>query len=435
MSIHVALNHVTHYRYDRPVQLGPQVVRLRPAPHSRARILSYSMRVEPAEHFINWQQDPNSNYLARLVFPEKTTQFRIEIDLVAEMSVLNPFDFFLEPSAENFPFEYDPSLAHELAPYLEKAPATPEFAKYLASIPRTKKQTTNFLVELNQRLQRDIAYLIRMEPGVQTPELTLTNASGSCRDSGWLLVQLLRHMGLAARFVSGYLIQLKADVKSIDGPSGAEADFTDLHAWCEAYLPGAGWVGLDPTSGLLAGEGHIPLACTPEPASAAPLTGLTEKCEVEFSHEMRIERVREAPRVTKPYTEAQWRAIDELGRRVDADLAARDVRLTMGGEPTFVSIDDPDGAEWNTEAMGPQKRRVGGKLLKKLKERYAPSGLLHYGQGKWYPGEQLPRWALACYWRKDGEPVWRNAALFADESTNYRANAEQAGLFLKTLAA
>ena len=215
MSIHVALNHVTHYRYDRPINLGPQIVRLRPAPHSRTRILSYSMRVEPATHFINWQQDPQSNYLARLVFPDKTTSFRIEIDLVAEMAVLNPFDFFLEPSAEHYPFTYEPEVALELEPYMIKAPETtnaPKFEAYLATISREKTPTNDWLVALNQKLQRDIGYLVRMEPGVQTPEETLVNASGSCRDTGWLLVQLLRHLGLAARFVSGYLIQLKSDV-------------------------------------------------------------------------------------------------------------------------------------------------------------------------------------------------------------------------------
>lgn len=434
MSIHVALNHVTHYRYDRPVQLGPQVVRLRPAPHSRTRVLSYSMRVEPADHFINWQQDPNSNYLARLVFPEKTTQFRIEIDLVAEMSVLNPFDFFLEPSAENFPFEYDPSLAHELAPYLEKAPATPAFAKYLASIARTKKQTTNFLVELNQRLQRDIAYLIRMEPGVQTPEETLVNASGSCRDSGWLLVQLLRHLGLAARFVSGYLIQLKSDVKALDGPSGTEIDFTDLHAWCEVFLPGAGWIGLDPTSGLLAGEGHIPLACSPDPSSAAPVTGVLEEAETEFEHHMKVERVWEAPRVTLPYTDAAWNDIEALGHRIDTDLKRNDVRLTQGGEPTFVSVDDRDGAEWNTDALGPTKRALSAELMDKLRAKYGEGGLLHYGQGKWYPGEQLPRWSLNLFWRKDGEPLWADPALFADEKQDYRVTEAMARDFLRGVA-
>jgi uncharacterized protein (DUF2126 family) len=434
MSIHVALNHVTHYRYDRPITLGPQVVRLRPAPHSRTRVLSYSMRVEPTGHFINWQQDPQSNYLARLVFPEKTTSLRIEVDLVAEMAVLNPFDFFLEPSAEHYPFTYDKSLAHELAPYLLCEPATPLFAKYLAAIPRAKKQTTNFLVAINQQLQKDIGYLIRMEPGVQTPEHTLATASGSCRDSGWLLVQLLRHLGLAARFVSGYLIQLKSDVKSLDGPSGTEVDFTDLHAWCEVYLPGAGWIGLDPTSGLLAGEGHIPLACSPDPGSAAPITGALDDCETTFEHHMKVSRVWEAPRVTLPYTDEQWAQIEALGHRVDTDLRANDVRLTQGGEPTFVSIDDRDGAEWNTEAMGPTKRLLSADLMARLRAKYGQGGFLHYGQGKWYPGEQLPRWSLNLFWRRDGEPLWTHPELFADEKRDDGVTEVRAKAFLYGVA-
>ncbi|MEN3112870.1 DUF2126 domain-containing protein [Uliginosibacterium paludis] len=434
MSIHVALNHVTHYRYDKPISLGPQIIRLRPAPHSRTRILSYSLRVTPGGHFINWQQDPQSNYLARLVFPDKTREFRVEVDLVAEMSVLNPFDFFLEPEAMHYPFAYAAGLETELAPYLVKLPLTARFEALLDSVPREATPTIDFLVALNQRLQREIRYLVRLEPGVQTPEETLEKASGSCRDSAWLLVQLLRHLGLAARFVSGYLIQLKPDVKSLDGPSGAEIDFTDLHAWCEVYLPGAGWIGFDPTSGLLAGEGHIPLACSPEPSSAAPIEGGLEQCEVEFEHHMQIERIREAPRVTKPYTEAQWAAICRLGERIDADLVAGDVRLTQGGEPTFVSIDDRDGAEWNTEALGPAKRGLSAELLAKLKAKYAPQGLQHFGQGKWYPGEQLPRWSLNLYWRKDGEPLWCNPALFADEKRDYGVTETVAGDFLRAVA-
>jgi len=262
MAIHVALNHVTHYRYDRLVKLGPQVVRLRPAPHSRTKVLSYSQKIEPALHFINWQQDPFANYQARLVFPEPMREFKVTVDLVVEMAVYNPFDFFLEPSAENFPFTYASSLQAELAPYLVKEKPTPLLQAYLDRVDTREQRTIDFLVAINQQLQKDIAYTIRMEPGVQTPEETLKKASGSCRDTGWLLVQMLRHMGLAARFVSGYLIQLTPDVKAVDGPSGPEADFTDLHAWCEVFLPGAGWIGLDPTSGLLAGEGHIPLAIT-----------------------------------------------------------------------------------------------------------------------------------------------------------------------------
>jgi uncharacterized protein (DUF2126 family)/transglutaminase-like putative cysteine protease len=433
VSIHVALNHVTHYRYDRRVALSPQVVRLRPAPHCRTPILSYSLRVEPAEHFINWQQDPFANHLARLVFPEKTREFKVTVDLVAEMSVYNPFDFFLEPHAEEFPFAYGAELEHDLLPYLAKGELTPKFKALVDSVAREPQRTIDFLVGLNQRLQREISYLIRMEPGVQSPELTLTNASGSCRDTGWLLVQLLRHLGLAARFVSGYLIQLKPDVKSLDGPSGTEVDFTDLHAWCEVYLPGAGWIGLDPTSGLMAGEGHIPVACTPEPSTAAPVSGAVDESEVDFTHEMKVTRIYESPRVTMPYTEEAWADIVKLGHQVDAQLQHQDVRLTMGGEPTFVSVDDRDGAEWNTDALGPTKRGFATELVHRLMARYGQGGFLHFGQGKWYPGEQLPRWALSICWRADSQPCWNDPSLFADERDSHAYTGADAHAFVTAL--
>ncbi len=475
MSIHVALHHRTHYKYDRLVNLGPQVVRLRPAPHARTRILSYSLNVLPKEHFINWQQDPQSNYLARLVFPEKTKEFLVEVDLVAEMAVFNPFDFFLEPDAEKFPFKYDSQLDHELEPFRLRCANTPKFTSYLkaaqrellsgvhtehAPVPHSevpvsphshgrlpeagqlpaapkddkRPRTIDFLVGINQMLWKHVKYLIRLEPGVQTPEETLTLGSGSCRDSAWLLCQLLRHFGLASRFVSGYLIQLKADQKSLDGPSGTEVDFTDLHAWTEVYLPGAGWVGLDPTSGLLAGEGHIPLACAPDPTSAAPISGLIDECECEFAHEMKVTRVYESPRVTLPYTDEQWTQIESLGHAIDADLKKGDVRLTMGGEPTFVSVDDPDGAEWNFTAVSQKKRILSGELIKRLRKQFAPGSLLHYGQGKWYPGEELPRWALAAYWRKDGVPIWKDDSLIADESKDYGHGAKDAKELLTRIA-
>jgi len=434
MSIHVALHHVTHYKYDRLVQLGPQVIRLRPAPHSRSRILSYSLRIEPAEHFINWQQDPFANYQARLVFPKKTSEFKVTVDLVTEMAVFNPFDFFLEPSAEHVPLTYAAGLKEELSGYLEKMPRSPLFKKYLASLDRSRQRTIDFLVQINQRVYQDINYLIRLEPGVQTPEETLELKSGSCRDSAWLLVQLMRHMGLASRFVSGYLIQLAPDVKSLDGPSGTDVDFTDLHAWCEVYLPGAGWIGLDPTSGLLAGEGHIPLACTPQPSSAAPIEGLMDEAEVAFGHEMNITRIYESPRVTKPYSDDQWEAVLALGEHVEAQLIQGDVRLTMGGEPTFVSTENRDAAEWHTEALGPTKRGLATELVHKLRAQYGQGGFLHFGQGKWYPGEQLPRWALSIYWRADGMASWQDPSLFADEGVSQKYKPEDAKLFLSTLA-
>jgi len=434
MSIQAALRHVTRYRYDRPIALGAQTIRLRPAPHARAKVSAYALKIEPEGYFLNWQQDPQSNWLARVVFPEKVDHFTVTVELTAEMAVINPFDFFLEPSAEKYPFIYSEELKAELKPYLEAEPGGRAFDRYLAAIPRDTRQTTSFIFDLNARLARDIRYLIRMEPGIQTPEETLCQGSGSCRDSAWLLVQLLRHMGLAARFASGYLIQLKPDVKSLDGPSGPAQDFTDLHAWCEVYLPGAGWVGLDATSGLFAGEGHIPLACTANPTQAAAISGAVEPAEVLFDFDMAVTRIKEPPRVTKPYSEEQWADIEKLGDCVDKVLQNHDVRLTMGGEPTFVSIDDRSGAEWHTAASGPTKRALADTLIRRLRERFAPGGLLHYGQGKWYPGESLPRWAFSLFWRADGVPLWKSGGRIAAEHTNYQPSLADAKSLIERIA-
>jgi uncharacterized protein (DUF2126 family)/transglutaminase-like putative cysteine protease len=399
--------------------MSPHTVRLRPAPHSRTAIHSYSLRIRPEQHFINWQQDAFGNYLARLVFPEKCTEFEVDVEVIADMIAINPFDFFVEEYAEEYPFTYSEQLHKELMPYLEKLEGGATFKQFLARINREKRPINDYLVEVNQAVQRAIEYLVRLEPGIQTPDETLQLAKGSCRDSAWLLVQLLRHMGLAARFASGYLVQLTADEKSLDGPSGTAQDFTDLHAWCEVFLPGAGWVGLDPTSGLFASEGHIPLACTPHPVSAAPIAGATDNCEVDFSFSNTVERILEDPRVTKPYSEEQWQEILALGKLVDTQFEQHDVRLTMGGEPTFVSIDDMETAQWNTEALGEDKLRLAKTLLLRLRDRFAPKGLLHYGQGKWYPGEEIPRWALGVFWRKDGEPLWNDPQWLARVDKDY----------------
>ncbi|MDP2229333.1 DUF2126 domain-containing protein [Methylotenera sp.] len=435
MTIRVALHHKTAYHYDKPIQLAPHVFRLRPAAHSRTPVTAYSLKITPENHFISWQQDPFGNYLARVVFPEKSTELSIEVDLIAEMTVINPFDFFLEEYAENFPFVYPEQLLKELAPYLEIRERGPLLASWLAEVDGGQKAIVDFLVYLNQRVNQTVNYSIRMEAGVQTCEETLEKQLGSCRDSAWLLVQALRHMGLAARFVSGYLVQLTADIKSLDGPSGTDVDFTDLHAWAEVYIPGAGWIGLDPTSGLLAGEGHIPLACTADYVSAAPVTGgYTGQANIEFSFSNNVTRIHEDPRVTKPYSEEQWTQIDKLGHKVDAELKSGDVRLTMGGEPTFISIDNMDAPEWNIDADGVQKRKLAGELVRRLRDSFAPGGLLYFGQGKWYPGEPLPRWQLACFWRKDGKPVWRNPELLADENKDYGFDRKHADIFILDLA-
>jgi len=434
MSIKAAVYHLTHYRYDRPVYLQPQTIRLQPAPHSKTRVLSHSLKVSPSKHFVNVQQDPYGNYLARFVFPEPVNELKIEVDLVADMTVYNPFDFFVEEDAEIWPFQYPESLVEDLSIYRKPEPAGPKLTAFLASISREPVNTVTFVTGLNARIQSEIGYIVRMETGVFTPEEILTKAQGSCRDSSWLLVQVLRHLGFAARFVSGYLIQLKPDVVALDGPPGTSVDFTDLHAWAEVYLPGAGWIGLDPTSGLLTGESHVPLAATPHYRNAAPISGFASFAEVDFRFDMRVDRVAEHPRITKPFSDTAWEALDALGQRIDTVLAEKDVRLTMGGEPTFVSVDDYQSDEWNTGAVGPTKRELADELIRRLRERFAPGGMLHYGQGKWYPGETLPRWTFSLYWRADGKPIWQDESLVARENDTSEAKPDDAERLLRTMA-
>lgn len=434
MALKVVISHKTHYKYDKYISLSPHTIRLRPAPHSRTPIESYSLNITPKNHFINWQQDPFGNYLARIVFPEKVKEFGIDVEIIADMITINPFDFFVEESAKDYPFKYKKELKKELVPYLEINENGKKLKKFIKTLDLKPRSIIDFLVYLNTEIYKYIEYTIRLEPGVQTCEVTLGNKLGSCRDYAWLFVQVLRHLGLAARFVSGYLVQLKADVESLDGPSGPKEDFTDLHAWTEVYIPGAGWIGLDATSGLFAGEGHIPLACTPSFESAHAIEGLSDKCEVEFEYSNTVKRIFESPRVTKPYREDQWNAIYELGFEVDKELEENDVRLTMGGEPTFVSIDDMESPEWNTAADGPHKRELADNLSRKLLGSFTKGGMLHYAQGKWYPGEPIPRWQTSIIWRKDGKAIWKDPELFASLNETYSYTNDDAQKFISTLA-
>ncbi|WP_082566873.1 transglutaminase family protein [Janibacter sp. Soil728] len=432
MTIRVALEHRTSYEFAEPTHVYPHTIRLRPAPHSRTPIPSYSLRIEPPEHFLNWQQDPFGNWLARVVFPDKVSRLEITVDLTADMTVINPFDFFVEDWASTFPFAYPEQTRVDLAPYLqpvddggEGSGPAPEVSAWLErtlpsllTAPRDAAvgegtRIVDFIVGLNRAIRESVDYTVRLEAGVQTPQHTLERGIGSCRDSAWLLVSAMRQLGLAARFVSGYLVQLTSDLSAVgdDSLNGPTEDFTDLHAWAEVYIPGAGWVGLDATSGLLCGEGHIPLSCTPHPASAAPISGATAPAEVTFDFSNTVTRFAEDPRVTKPVTDEQWADITTLGEAVDDLLAKGDVRLTMGGEPTFVAAGGTKDPQWHTAADGEQKRELAMALARRLS---GPGTLRHHGQGKWYPGEPLPRWQIGLAERTDGQPLWRDPDLLDD---------------------
>jgi uncharacterized protein (DUF2126 family)/transglutaminase-like putative cysteine protease len=429
MGIQVALHHRSQYRYDKAVSLGPQTIQLRPAPHGRTAVLSYSLEVAPADRILNWQSDPLANHVARVIFPSKTKDFIVDVDLIADLTPINPFAFFIEPGFETYPFEYADEVARNLSPYLFADPAGRLLRDFLASVPVQPQSTLNLLVDLNRKVRDEVDYTTRYEHGVQTCEQTLGEGTGSCRDSAWLLVQILRNLGLAARFVSGYLIQLASDE-----PDGPTSDSADLHAWAEVFIPGAGWIGMDATSGLLTAEGHIPLACTPTALEAAPIGGTVERAGVEFSYEMTVRRINEAPSLSKPYSDEEWARVREVAQHIDRDLVDQDVRLTMGGEPTYVGIDETESMQWHIEALGAVKRTRGLALIRCLRERTAPGALLHFGQGKWYPGEPLPRWAFHCISRTDGVPVWENGDLIALEDQVCDYGVEDSFAFMQALA-
>ncbi|WP_224371014.1 transglutaminase family protein [Hyalangium versicolor] len=410
------IQHRNTYRYPKPAALGPHLIRLRPAVHARAAIETYGLTVEPSTCQVRWQQDPYGNRVARVTFPQgiRVPEFQVTVQLAVDIRPINPFDFFVDNRCETVPFTYPQELQQELKPFLEVN--TPELQggerleAFLQELPRSGP-TVPLIIEINERVNRHIRYVIREETGIYTPEETLAAGRGSCRDSAVLLIAALRSRGLAARFVSGYLVQLTDEGMIPNAPRGVGRDVVDLHAWAEVYLPGAGWIGLDATSGLLTGEGHIPLAATAAPALAAPIEGTSDTAAAEVQFSMTVGRLGHEPRPTAPYTEEVWEALRAGGDRADALLLERGVKLTIGGEPTFNSREHPELPEWNGEALGETKWKLGVKLAEELKRRLSPGAALLLRPGKHYPGESLPRWALDICGRRDRVPLWTGEAV------------------------
>jgi transglutaminase-like putative cysteine protease len=295
--VRVTLRHNTSYRFDRSVVLGPHDVRLRPSAHGRTPILEYAFHVQPAGGSVHWYTDALGNRVARCLFPQPVAELRFDVELTADLAPINPFDFLLDLWSSQFPFRYPDELAIDLAPALGADPAAAAMSEW---VERVKSEflstgsinTVTLLVELNLRVRREVAYIVREEAGVQAPEETLALAAGSCRDSAWLLTQALRQLGLAARFVSGYLIQPESAKQEQEGASQRQASGhalrADLHAWVEVYLPGGGWIGIDPTAGLLAAENHIAVAVARRPSGAAPVIGSASPSEARLTHRLEV---------------------------------------------------------------------------------------------------------------------------------------------------
>ncbi len=412
----VLIQHRSRYTYPRPALLGPHVIRLRPSDHTKARIESYTLDIAP-EHRVHWQRDPHGNHIARVTFKagQNVAALELHVAMAVEIKPVNPFDFFIDDRVKQLPFSYPDRQDTELAPYLDTGDPAYRLGRraseLLASLPWSG-DTMEILVKLNATVREKIAYVIRDEPGVWTPEETLTNGRGSCRDAAVLLVALMRQRGIAARFVSGYLVQLADEGMIPNEPKGVARDVVDLHAWAEAFIPGAGWIGFDGTSGLLCGEGHIPLASVASPSHAAPLDGTSDvsASAVEFSTE--ITRLGHEARPTAPYTEDVWTELLAGGDAGDKRLLAADLEVWIGGEPTFTSRENQAREEWQGGALGPDKWERGRALADTLRDRLAPGGVVLYRMGKQYPGESLPRWALDVIGRRDGAVLWPARSLF-----------------------
>jgi uncharacterized protein (DUF2126 family)/transglutaminase-like putative cysteine protease len=412
-AVRLLIQHRSRYTYPRPALLGPQVIRLRPADHARARIESYTLAIEP-EHRLHWQRDPHGNHVARATFKagQTTTALDILVEMTADISPVNPFDFFVDDRAKTLPFTYPDRLDAELAPFLDTGDPAYRMGRkatdLLQELPWSG-DTIDVLIKLNSTVRERIAYVIRDEPGVWTPEETLANGRGSCRDVAVLLIALMRSRGIAARFASGYLVQLADEGMIPDEPKGVDRDVVDLHAWAEAYVPGAGWIGFDATSGLLCGEGHIALACTASPLAAAPVDGTSDVGATDVQFSTMIARLGHEARPTAPYTDDVWTELVAGGDRADAALEEAGLAVWIGGEPTFVAREGQAREEWQGGAIGPDKWARGRRLASLLKDKLSPGGIVLHRMGKVYPGESLPRWALDVIGRRDGTALWSGA--------------------------
>ncbi len=425
MSQRIALTHRVVQRFDRRVRLSTHWLRLRPAPNTRARIEAYSLHVAPESHFINWIRDPYENDLARLDLPEPLGELRFDVDIVATLDPVNPFDFFVDFGYSDHPFEYTAQVRKELAPYLRLAKPGPRLRRWLEQLELTPRYIVEFLGALNRQVMECTPPQFGRGGGHVDVEAVLQRGSANAWERAWLLTLSLRHAGLAARFTSGYHVFLSSDTQTVP-------DSARMHAWSEVFLPGAGWIGLDPTSGTFTGEGYIPLASAPDPLRALPWIGYCEACGETGEESIRLRRL-EHTRDRKNVSDSHWADVRAVAADVDARLKKHNVALSISPRIAFVHAPNAAAPEWTTGAMSDHKRTIAEQLASALRERVALGGVFHVGQTEWFNSETLPRWRISCLFRADGRPVWSDAALNAWPATKQRPTPEDVKRFSRTL--
>lgn len=427
MTTRIAITHRIERTFSKTIKLSTHWLRLRPAPDTPARITAYSLELAPEPHFVNWLRDPFENHIVRLDLPEPLPYLHTAVEILAELVPKNPFDFLIEPYAVKHPFEYTTQLKKELAPYLAVGEPSARTRVFFETLERKEVATIQRLSEVCAALLEAFPSFapspISSTQGAPDLEALFARGTGSAWDLAWLFTLSLRQLGLAARFVCGYHVLL--------AEAEAQQDSVRLHAWTQVFIPGAGWIGIDPSTGLYTNETFIPLSSGADPARVQPIVGSREPCEETRIESVQVRRLEPAdPRW--PYTETQWNDICALGAHVQRDLEAHRVYLSTGMNLSFVATGS-GSYEWHTHALGPEKLRIADQLLSRLLQRTAAGAIKHYAQGEWYAGEGLPRWRLIGLARGDGQPVWRNAELRSTGEANVLAAADFANALARAL--
>jgi uncharacterized protein (DUF2126 family)/transglutaminase-like putative cysteine protease len=370
----VQIENCMRYTYAKPVGFSPHVIRL--YPRTDQSVVTHKLRTNiNIASDIQYRRDLFDNLVANCFFPQPAETLEVRVQLEVELWPRNPFHFLLAPHAIEMPFQYQEDENNILAPFRLVAPEEDADTEGLWRL-SGRQNTVEALVDLVSTLHHEIAYETRVEGEARLPARVLELRSGACRDTTLLCATILRKNGLAARVVSGFLCEFHVDVKDRRAESG-------LHAWVEAYLPGGGWVGLDPTNGTFCDHRFIPAAVGAKMLDIAPVSGSyfgEERVPGRFDSHLDLSLMTE-------------KDLSKIAAHVEQTLAAEKISLTMGGEPTYIPT-NPEGAEWNFAATGPTKLHYAYGFADQVAKEVWPGAIVLYTPGKLYPGEVNPRWAL-----------------------------------------